>query len=220
MKPRSVNFDLIARPYRALEFLTFGRMLEKTRLHYLPELAHSSNALVIGDGDGRFLARLLAASPHLQATAIDSSAEMLRLLKQRCETAAPGSQPRLRVIQTDALRFIPDETYDLIVTHFFLDCLSSSDLELLIRRLVPSLSPKALWLISEFRIPSGTLALPASFLIRGLYFAFRMLTGLPTTKLPDYGAALRHSRFTRTGVHYHCGGLLASEVWRKQDTLS
>ena len=65
MSQAEPNFDLIARPYRWLEYLTFGPTLQQTRLHYLPALLHSRNALVLGDGDGRFIAALLAANPTI-----------------------------------------------------------------------------------------------------------------------------------------------------------
>src|SRR5206468_3304021 len=54
------NFNLIARPYRALEHLTFGPALQRTRTHFLPLLADRQNALILGDGDGRFTAALLS----------------------------------------------------------------------------------------------------------------------------------------------------------------
>ncbi|HEX7158116.1 MAG TPA: class I SAM-dependent methyltransferase, partial [Edaphobacter sp.] len=184
MTGHQANFDRIARPYRVLEYLTMGRSLEKTRLHYLPAVAHANNALVFGDGDGRFLAHLLAAAPQLRATAIDSSLKMLALLRERCEDVTPDAATRLRIIHTDALAFAPSETYDLVVTHFFLDCLLQQDLDALVARIVPSLAPNTLWLISDFRIPAGTLAVPATIFIRGLYLAFRALTGLRTATLP------------------------------------
>src|ERR1700735_883293 len=89
------NFDHIARPYRWLEYITLGRALEQCRLHYLPSLLNRKRALVLGDGDGRFLAQLLAQNPHLHAHAIDTSATMLQLLRHRCEAVAPNASARL-----------------------------------------------------------------------------------------------------------------------------
>jgi hypothetical protein len=54
------NFDRIARPYRWLEYLTLGRSLERAREVFLPLLKDRRQALILGDGDGRFTARLLA----------------------------------------------------------------------------------------------------------------------------------------------------------------
>ena len=52
----SMNCDGIARCYRWLEYGMFGRALEQTRLEYLELAANARHCLILGDGDGRFLA--------------------------------------------------------------------------------------------------------------------------------------------------------------------
>jgi hypothetical protein len=207
------NFDRVAKLYRPLEYLTLGRALERCRLRFLPDLASCTRALVFGDGDGRFLARLLHQNPHLHADAVDTSAVMLRLLLTRCHPAST----RLRTHQTDALTFapvLPAIPYDLVVTHFFLDCLTQPEVETLASRVAPSLSPDALWLVSDFRIPSGPWALPARLLVRGLYLAFRILTDLRVTTLPNHEAALTRSGLTRIAIHRSMACILTTELWR------
>lgn len=210
------NFDLIARPYRWLEYLTLGRALERCRLHYLPNLLRQKQALILGDGDGRFLAQLLARNPQLHADAIDTSATMLRLLRQRCKSIA---HTRLQTHQTSALTFsVEAKSYDLVVTHFFLDCLTEPELEALIARITPGLAPGALWLTSDFRIPTGPMRLPAKFIVRALYLAFRVLTGLRTTHLPDHTTPLTQAGLTRITHHRHLAGLLFTELWQTNTT--
>jgi ubiquinone/menaquinone biosynthesis C-methylase UbiE len=209
---KTANFNPIARPYRWLEYLTLGPILQQTRLHHLPSLTHKKSALILGDGDGRFLAQLFTQNPHLQAEAIDTSATMLHLLRQRCSPYAD----RLQTYQTDALTFHPEPTkkYDLIVTHFFIDCLTQTDLETLITRITPHLTPKALWLISDFHIPqTGPMKPLAQAYVRGLYIAFRLLTNLRVTALPDHATPLTRSGFTRIAQHHRLGGLLTTELW-------
>jgi len=209
------DFNRIARPYRWLEYLTLGRALERCRLHYLPSLLQQKHALLLGDGDGRFLAQLLARNQYLQADAVDTSATMLRLLRQRCEATAPSTTARLQTHQASALTVpIEGKSYDLIVTHFFLDCLSQPELDALVTRIAPRLTPGALWLISDFRIPSGLMRLPAKFLIRTLYLAFRILTGLRTTRLPDHSSSLTQAGLTRIARQHRLAGLLVTELWQ------
>ncbi len=209
------NFDLIARPYRWLEYLTLGRALERCRLHYLPKLLQQKRALILGDGDGRFLAQLLARNPQLHADAIDTSAAMLRLLHQRCGSIAPDVSTRLQTHQASALTFsLETKSYDLVVTHFFLDCLTQPELEALVACICPTLAPGALWLISDFRIPSGPMRLPAKLIVRTLYLAFRVLTGLRTTHLPDHGAPLSRAGLIKVTHQHHLAGLLVTELWQ------
>jgi SAM-dependent methyltransferase len=217
MSPTSPNFDLIARPYRWLEYLTLGKALENCRNHYLPQLLDRRHALVLGDGDGRFLAQLLKQNPQLHVDAVDTSATMLQLFRQRSEATAPNVAVRLRTHQANALTFpleASEASYDLVVTHFFLDCLTQPELNTLITRIAPTLAPGALWLISDFRIPAGPMRLPAALLIRSLYLAFRLLTGLRTTRLPDHATPLKQSRLTRISNQHRLAGFLTTELWQ------
>jgi len=214
MRAAQPNFDHIARPYRWLEYLTLGRALEHCRLHFLPRILHQKRALVIGDGDGRFLAQLLTQNPSLHADAVDTSATMLQLLRQRCEAAAPNASKHLHTHQSSALTVPLAGPYDLVVTHFFLDCLTQTDLETLITRISPALSPQALWLISDFRIPTGLMRLPAKILIRTLYLAFRILTGLRITQLPDHATPLQQGGLTRIAHQLQLAGILVTELWQ------
>jgi ubiquinone/menaquinone biosynthesis C-methylase UbiE len=207
------NFNPVARPYRWMEYLTFGRSLERCRTHFLPQFANRRSALVLGDGDGRFLARLLAANPSLHADAVDTSANMLHLLTHRAQAVSPHIQTCLRTHQTSALTFTPDRTYDLIVTHFFIDCLTQSEVDTLAQRLARFARPDTVWLFSDFRIPAGAMHWPARALVRLLYLGFRILTGLRTAVLPDHAAALGTAGFTRSAHHYSLAGLLTSEIW-------
>jgi SAM-dependent methyltransferase len=207
------NFDFVAHPYRWMEYLTFGRALERCRNRFLPQLADCRSALVLGDGDGRFLAALLAANPHLQADAVDTSRAMLRLLTRRAHLAAANARTRLRTHATSALCFAPGNSPDLIVTHFFLDCLTQPEVDALTNRLAQLIGPKDLWVVSDFRIPAGPMHWPARALVRSLYFAFRLLTGLRTKRLPDHAAALAAAGFTRIAEHHAVAGVLTSELW-------
>jgi hypothetical protein len=212
MTSTAPNFDRVARPYKVLEYLTLGRSLERTRLYFLPRLLTRRNALVLGDGDGRFLSQLLTANPTLCATAIDISATMLSLLRTHC---TPYSD-RLHIMHGDVLTFTRDtaEPYDLVVSHFFLDCLTQEQLDQLVQRTTPALSSGALWLISDFNIPNGALHWPARLCVSGLYLVFRLLTGLRVNRLPNHGATLARASFNRIIRHEFLGGLLFTELWQ------
>jgi SAM-dependent methyltransferase len=212
------SFDRIARPYRWLEYLTLGRALENCRLHYLPRLLDRHRALVLGDGDGRFLAQLLAQNSQLHADAVDTSATMLELLRQRCEATGPNTVARLHTHHANALTVPLEGPYDLVVTHFFLDCLTESELQSLITRIALALTPNALWLLSDFRIPNGLMRLPAKILVHTLYFAFRILAGLRTTHLPDHATALTQAGLIRISQHVSLAGLLITELWQTEPT--
>jgi len=220
MNVRPANFDPIARPYRWLEYLTFGSFLEHCRFHFLDQLSTHRRALILGDGDGRFTARLLAANPQITIDAVDSSATMLDLLSERAKQLGPPARQRLRTIHVDAMALASaGEPYDLVVTHFFLDCLTDENLNALIAKINPQLAPGATWLLSEFNIPTAQPAATlARIVIATLYRAFRILTGLKTQSLPDYASAFRRNGFLITNRKSFLRGLLIAELWQHDST--
>ena len=207
------NFDRVARLYRWVEYLSLGPLLQRTRVHFLPQLSECRSAFVLGDGDGRFLARLLAQNPSLHALAVDTSATMLEILQKRCAAASS----RLSLQQTSALTAAPPEDVDLIVTHFFLDCLTQTEVDELATHIAAQSQPEPLWLLSDFRVPPSGAARPlARLYIRALYFAFRLLTGLRVQSLPDPQAALAHAGFKRIAQHERLFGIIYTELWQKE----
>lgn len=206
----SVSFDSIARAYRWLEYATLGPLLQRTRMQFLPRLLDCSHALVLGDGDGRFLAELLRRNPRVQVEAVDTSAAMLALLRERT------GDVRVTTHRMSALDFAPAGTVDLIATHFFLDCLTQVEVDALCVRLAESLQPGGLWVVSEFRIPTGGMRLPGRMYVGALYRVFGLLTGLQVRHLPDFASSLRAAGLVRVGLRHRFFGLLTSELWRSE----
>ena len=209
------NFDPIARLYRWAEYLTLGPLLQRTRTHFLPQLTDRRRVLALGDGDGRFLVRLLQQNRGLQAVAVDTSSKMLSLLSKRCDAVMPHDTHRLRVWKGSALGVTPAKDTDLITTHFFLDCLTQPEVDALTQTLASTLQPGTLWLLSDFGPPHPRLLRPlAALYIRALYLAFRLLTGLRVTHLPDPQSSLRRAGFHRIARHDLLHGLLYTEIWQ------
>jgi hypothetical protein len=209
------NFNRLAGLYRWMELFTFGPWLWWCRCAFLGELRACRQAIVLGDGDGRFTARLLAANPSVQIDAVDASPAMLDALLRR---AGPHAV-RLRIHLADARHWQPaaplgNSSYDLIVTHFFLDCFTTGEVQSLAAGLRGAVSPSALWLVSEFAVPAGWFGrLVARPVVWGLYRAFGWLTGLAVRDLPDYRSVLLESGFTLLNRRAWLAGLLVSELW-------
>ena len=196
-----------------MEYASFGPLLARCRSAQLANLTGYRRALVLGDGDGRFLERLLFVNSTLTADAVDSSRSMLRLLRRRLlEKGIPAS--RICLHHADALTWQPTGSYDLIVSHFFLDCFFPHQLELLLDRVLPHALPGAQWVISEFAIPTNKWTAPfARALIALLYRIFGVLTGLPVRTLPDHATALIKRGLVLHDERRYLGGLLCSQRW-------
>jgi SAM-dependent methyltransferase len=211
------NFDSVARAYRWMEYFSFGPLLERCRFRFLTRCSYARHALVLGDGDGRFTARLLALNPTVRVDAVDASAAMLAVLRERAGRSCRDADTRLATTEADIRRFTPtDDDYDLVVSHFFLDCLTDDDVAALIARISPHLTQDASWLVSEFAVPDdGWRRLAARMLIRSLYFAFSFLTRLRVRNIPNYAKIFRDNGFHPIDKSTYLGGILITEVWER-----
>jgi ubiquinone/menaquinone biosynthesis C-methylase UbiE len=215
--PAQPNFDRIAAIYRWAEYISLGPLLQSTRTGLLDQLNNPRHALVLGDGDGRFLEQLLLRYPQCTAVAADISAAMLDKLRRRCLHSVPNAATRLTTLQRSALEIDPPPANDLIVTHFLLDCFSQSDVDALITRIASQLAPGTLWLVSDFALPANQLLRPfARLYIASLYAAFRLLTGLRVRQLPDTQSALQRNGMRRITCVTLLGGLLYTELWQRE----
>lgn len=200
------DFDPVARPYRFLEYASFGPALWRRRIAFLSRLAPARRVLMLGEGDGRFLQAFLQSNPDAAIDYLDASPAMTALARSRARS------PRVRFHTANALTssYAP-AGYDLLVTHFFLDCFGPTELPGLIESLAAAAQPRAQWLISDFRAPN----LPARLLVRGLYFFFAQTTGLRTTRLTPHAPLLEKAGFQLRREETALGGLLASELWQR-----
>jgi ubiquinone/menaquinone biosynthesis C-methylase UbiE len=207
------DFNHLAHIYRWMEWLTFGPFLQRCRTAFLSSLLQRRRGLVLGDGDGRFTSCLLRENARINIDAVDASEAMLSQLANR----ASSNGRHVHTHIADARTFQPPHhDYDLIATHFFLDCLTTSEIKLLASRLRGHATPNALWVISEFAIPSNfygrTIARP---LISALYLAFDLLTKLRIRELPDHRIALAQSGWSLVHQQQRLAGLLIRELWQR-----
>jgi ubiquinone/menaquinone biosynthesis C-methylase UbiE len=166
---------------------------------------------MVGEGDGRFLKRFLKANPNAAVDYVDASAGMMKVARRRV-----GADQRVNFIHADAGDGVASHEYDVIFTHFFLDCLTENELSRVVERITRSARDDASWIVSEFRIAErGWRRGRSHAWVRFLYASFARVTGLKAAELPDHGAALRRHGFRLQKSHVANAGLLVSEVWRR-----
>jgi ubiquinone/menaquinone biosynthesis C-methylase UbiE len=209
-----MNADRIASSYRWIEYAAFGRALENARFDFLPQAIHARRALILGEGDGRFLAKLVDLNRYASVEVLEKSERMIQLARARVPEAA---RARVEFRQVDALAdLLPPGQFDLAVSHFFLDVLTPRDAETVIGKVDALLSPGATWLVSEFQQPPGGLQkLHARMWLAAMYKFFAIAAGLQTSQLPPYRESLKSRGFVETAHRERRWGLIRSQVWRK-----
>ena len=216
-RPAPMNCDAIAPFYNALEHLSFGNYLERCRTTFLPETTKSRSAIVCGGGDGRFLAHLLRVNSCVEVDFVELSLRMVRLAKQRVARMGPAFLTRVRFHVADIRDFVrPPGSYNLIVTHFFLDCFSDPELADVVARLSSWATPGARWIVSDFCEARGPIAqVWTRLIVRSLYAAFKFTTGLRVTRLPDYAGAVAGEGYLLRFERQTLKGLFRSSLWEQ-----
>ena len=82
-RTRPVAFCRFARAYNFLGKLVFKDAIEKTRFACLDSISEAKRILLLGEGDGRFLAKLTSINPDCLVTVLDASPIMLALAKTK-----------------------------------------------------------------------------------------------------------------------------------------
>ena len=212
-----MSFDAVAPWYRTLETIAFGNALQRARVACLDEIGRPRRGLVVGEGNGRFLAALLQQQPLIRIDCVDTSQRMLDLARRRISETNPNQIDRVAWLQRDIASWSPNDRYDLIVTHFFLDCFRTKEVGAVVAKLAQAAAPKAIWLLADFRIPNGGLARThAQAWLSIMYSFFRGVAGIAARELVDPSPFLRAEGFTLERQHLFRHGMLKSELWRKQ----
>jgi SAM-dependent methyltransferase len=210
------TFDRLAPLYRWLEWGTYGGLLQWCRTAHLGKLGSCRRALVVGDGDGRFLAALLRANRTVTADSVDVSPGMVALARREA-ARVPGGLDRVQFhvadVRTDAL---PGSGYDLLVTNFLLDCFPVDQLGPVVLRLSQAAAPAARWVVGDFaEPPAGWRRAAARLALAGMYAFFRMATGIPAQALVNPGPMLAAAGFVPDSRRERLGGFLVSTLWQR-----
>jgi len=207
-----VNFDSVAASYRWLETIVFGNQLQYARVAFLDKIEKPQRVLVVGEGNGRFLAEFVRRYPETSVDCVEGSARMIELARR-----AAGAAPVTFIEADVGTVALARNSYDLIVTHFVLDCFSAETLPPLIGKLTDAATTEAVWLIADFYYPAdGWRRWWACVLIGFMYFFFRVVAGIEARRLVDYRPALRARGFECANEVILPNEMIRSELWRRR----
>jgi SAM-dependent methyltransferase len=204
-----MNFDRIAPHYRWLETITMGHALQRCRTAWLDTVTDARDDLILGEGNGRFLAECGCRLKEARFTVVDGSAKMLALARRR--------HPDAVFIQAELPGWKPlPESFDLIVTHFFLDCFPAEEVREVVESLAAAARPRARWLLADFREPErGARRLRARLLLALAYGFFGIAAGVRAHRLTAPDPTLTACGFHLKERVLYKAGLLHSDVWQR-----
>lgn len=212
-----MSFDRLAPFYRWMEDLCAGSLLERCRAAHLAVIPAPSSILIVGEGHGRTLAACRRQFPNAQIFCIEASSQMIAQAQHNLTR---------HNITTDGITFIcadvfevplGEAQFDLIITHFVLDCFDAPQLQQLVPRLASAARPDAGWLIADFQYASAGWRRWRTRIIIGLLYAFfRRTTALPAQGLVPADSLMEVAGFVLCDRQEFDWQLLKSDWWQRQ----
>ena len=198
-----------------MEWLLAGSKLQRCRTAFMEDVRGERRILLLGEGHGRFLQDLATANPDARVTCVDKSPRMLFEAERRLRRSHPNFQ--VEWVQADVFSWVPKEfSYDLIVTHFFLDCFTRDQIQTVVERFACFIKPGGKWLVADFCLPAKGLARwRAGAILWLMYRFFRVATKLPAAKLAAPDSCLAASGFQLKKRLAFDWGLLHADVWQR-----
>ena len=211
----SKGFDLLAPFYDVLCLCSSGKVLSNSQRTFLGELLSCKRALLIGGGTGGFLVDLLDACPELEIVSLDISFQMHEQSKAKILKLGADIR-RVEFVQGSIEQFSFCNEFDLVITNYYLDLYTTSELSEKVKFINKALTQNALWLFTDFNDQVlGMRKHLFRIVIGALYLPFRLLTGIETKRLPDFETVFGEYPLEQTKVQYYLFGLLQAKLFKK-----
>lgn len=212
-----MSFDQLSFFYPWLEDFCAGGCLQECRVACLDAAGNPERILILGEGHGRTLAAILRQFPLAQITCVEASMGMMlqarRYLQRNGLTAT-----RVTWVHADILTWeFPEGAFDLLITHFFLDCFREDQLRRLIPQIASAGTAGAHWLVSDFQVARvGWRRWRSQAILWLLYRFFRRATHLSAQRLVPPASLLTAAGWACCKSVELEWGLLKSECWGRQ----
>lgn len=203
------TFDRVAPFYPLLERLTVGGGLEAARRAFLPDILTAKRTLLVGEGNGRFLAECLGARAVGAFTVIDSSPRMLSLLGERVAGVAPTT--RLDLVCQDVRDWQPPNVpFDAIVTHFLLDLFRPASQRRVVETLTRAAHPGTLWVNVDYQPRCRTWWFRA---VDWMQYRFdRLVSGVEADRHYDPAPVIAQAGWSVAREEPFCGGNVVARM--------
>lgn len=208
-----MSFDILAPHYTWMEKVLAGSRLQRCRIRWLPDVAEPQRVLILGVGHGHFLRACARRFPQAEIVSVDASARML----ERAQANVAEKSSRLKFIHARLPEWTPEpESYDVISTHFFLDCFPPDELARVVASVAGGARASAAWLVADFAIPArGWSRVRARAIHAGMYAFFRPVTGVRARRVTPPDALLQAHGFQLVRRASAEWGLLHSDLWQR-----
>ena len=207
--PQTNNFNAIAPFYDRLCRLVFGdkiRVAQAEAVRYMPP---NSKVLIVGGGTGWILDEISRIHPSgIKITYIEKSDQMIALARNR---QVGGDEVQFLQTAIEDIR-LDQDSYDVVVTPFILDCLSEPVLGTVFKKLDSCLRPGGLWLYTDFALTPES-RFWQQVTLKVMYLFFRLTSSIGAHKLTPVSGYF--ARFQVVAEKQFMSGFISVQVFRK-----
>ena len=202
MKTNS-GFDFIAPVYDWMARLVFGKAITESQTIFLNRIPAGAEILILGGGTGWLLEKISEQNKSCKILYVDASAKMIKKSKLR------KTQDEVQFVQ-GVLQDIPEQRrFDVIVTNFYLDLFSDSNLKIVIEQIHAHTKPSSQWLVADFIDTVWW----HRMMLRVMYVFFRVVAGIDGSQLPVWGNALQAQGWAKAAEQLHFRGFINTSFW-------
>lgn len=184
------TYNNVAIFYDQLADLFYGKAISLAEQQLVQFVPANARVLIIGGGTGRILEKLAQHHTTLYITYLDSSSAMIAKAAQR-----KAGENKVQFLMQNGLVATFAETFDVVITSFFLDNFCTSNVEGFIGRLAPHLATAGIWLIADFQKNKN---FRQTLLLKIMYGFFKLTCNIEATQLPDIHGAMLQNRLALT----------------------
>ena len=176
-------------------------------INFIPAKAR---VLIIGGGTGWILEEIAHVHPsELTIVYIDVSPKMISLAKKR---NAGNNKVTFITSQVQDVHYSPEE-YDIVLTPFLFDNFTDDSLQKIFPEISKGLKRGGLWLHCDFE---ETGRFTQRFLLKVMYFFFRVCCGIEASGLPDVSALFSRYEYKISGRKTYMKGFIAATIYRRE----
>lgn len=171
-----VSFNFIAPFYDRLVKLVYGNKLNIAQEHFLSSLKKDSTILIIGGGTGEIIKSIDEKVSGCHLIYLDASEKMIQL--------AHRNKPRFNVVefyQSSVFDYSSSQKVDIVITPYFFDLFSKSEILKIMKTIKPHLNPMAQWLNVDF-VKAGFWQ---KIQLGSMYLFFKLVAGVKNTSLVE-----------------------------------
>jgi tRNA (cmo5U34)-methyltransferase len=209
------GFDWVAPFYDSLATLVFGSAIRQSQTVFLHNIPTQASILVIGGGTGWILPELLTQTSPDRVLYLEASQKMLNLARQEVQDLDKVASIEFRLGTEKDIR--PEEKFDVVISHFFLDLFTPVQLKEIIQILTDRLRPGGFWLVADFVSATGSGIRPVwtQFLIKSMYAFFRVFSGISAHTLPNWQNILSSYTLVPQKSAYFYHRMIKSVLYQK-----